>query len=205
MLKTKIYMRILAIADLHGFTLDEIDKIYRVNPKNIDLIVWLGDNDSYVIDKIRRKFEKIKQIGVLGNYETHDNLTKNKVLNIDKKYIEINEVGFVGFEGCFKENIDSYKYGYTQIESILTAFSLPKADVVISHTSPMGINQNKPTHPGLIGISDYIRIHKPKLVLHGHQHINKKTVRGKTTVIGVFGAQIIDSETMDNIVILGKK
>lgn len=197
-------MKILAIADLHGFTLDEIDKIYRVNPKNVDLVIWLGDNDSYVIEKIRTKFKDKKQIGVLGNYETHDNLTKNKILNIDKKYIEIENLSFVGFEGCFKENSNSYKYGYTQTESILTAFSLPKADVVVSHTSPMGINQNKPTHPGLIGISDYIKIHKPCLVLHGHQHINKKTIKGKTSVIGVFGAQIIDSETGDNIVILGK-
>lgn len=198
-------MKILGIADLHAFTLDEIEKINRLNTTNVDLVVWLGDNDSYVIKQLKEKFNNVEHIGVLGNYETHDNLTENNVLNIDKKIYSNQDLSFVGFEGCFLQNKNQYKYGYTQKDSIMTAFSLPKADVVISHTSPMGINQNKPTHPGLIGISDYIKIKKPRLVLHGHQHINKSTLtKDGTLVVGVFGAILIDSESLEYAEILKK-
>lgn len=199
-------MKILGIADLHGFTLDEIEKIYRLNPNNIDLVVWLGDNDSYVIKNIKKHLETVEQIGVLGNYETHDNLTENGILNINKRFIKNNGLSFVGFEGCYKENDDNrWIYGYSQKESITTAFKLPQADIVLSHTSPMGVNQNKPEHPGLIGISDYIKIHKPRLVLHGHQHINKTTLLNNgTLVVGIYGATIVDTDSLAIMNILRK-
>lgn len=199
-------MKILGIADLHGFTLDEIEKIYRLNPNNIDLVAWLGDNDSYVIKNIKEHLDKVNHIGVLGNYETHDNLTENGILNINRRFIKEQELSFVGFEGCYKEDNDNrWVYGYSQKQSITTAFKLPKADVVLSHTSPMGVNQNKPEHPGLIGISDYIKIHKPRLVLHGHQHINKTTLLNNgTLVVGIYGATIVDTDSLAIMNILRK-
>ena len=195
-------MNILAIADLHCYTLNKIENLFRINPNNIDLIVWLGDNDSYVIKKMKKKYKNIPQIGILGNYETYDNLTENNITNIDKTSYSINNLSFVGLSGCCKNNNRNFKYGYTQKDSILTTMGLPKADIFISHTSPMGVNIKKDDdfHCGLIGISDYIKLHNPSLCIHGHQHINKTTLlKNGTLVIGVFGASVIDTETLQSI------
>ena len=195
-------MNILAIADLHCYTLNQIENLFRLNSKNVDLIVWLGDNDNYVIKKMKKNYPDIPQIGVLGNYETYDNLTKNKILNIDKTKTEINGLSFVGLSGCCKNNNKNFRYGYTQKDSIITTLMMPKADIFISHTSPMNvhISKNDDFHCGLIGISDYIKFNTPRLCIHGHQHINKTTLlRNGTLVVGVFGASLIDSETLETI------
>jgi Icc-related predicted phosphoesterase len=195
-------MNILAIADLHCYTLNEIDNLFRVNKNNIDVIVWLGDNDNYVIKKMKQKYNDIPHIGILGNYETYDNLTKNHIENIDKIKTEINGISFVGLSGCCKNNNKNFRYGYTQKDSIITTLMMPKADIIISHTSPMGIHisKNDDFHCGLIGISDYIKLHSPRLCIHGHQHINKNTLlKNGTLVIGVFGATIIDTDSLQSI------
>lgn len=50
-------------------------------------------------------------------------------------------------------------------------------------------------HAGLAGIREYIKRHQPRYNTHGHQHINEISYLGKTMVIGVYGAKILDYET----------
>ena len=47
-------------------------------------------------------------------------------------------------------------------------------------------------HQGFAALADYIRRHSPKLLIHGHQHVNRESVVGATRVVGVFRSGVIE-------------
>jgi Icc-related predicted phosphoesterase len=40
-------------------------------------------------------------------------------------------------------------------------------------------------------MDDYIGRHAPRLLVHGHQHLNAETVVGGTRVVGAFGSMVM--------------
>lgn len=64
----------------------------------------------------------------------------------------------------------------------------PRVDVFVAHNSPRGIHERgDDTHQGFDGFLSYIEKNQPRYFIHGHQHLDKVTRIGDTTVIGVFG------------------
>jgi Icc-related predicted phosphoesterase len=69
---------------------------------------------------------------------------------------------------------------------------LPAVDILISHNSPAGVHERDgDTHQGFAALNDYIGRHAPRLVIHGHQHVNAETVVGGTRVVGAFGTMVM--------------
>ena len=69
----------------------------------------------------------------------------------------------------------------------------PAVDVFIAHNSPRGVHETDPdVHQGFQALRDYLVTHSPKLLVHGHQHVNRETRIGDTRVIGVYGHALID-------------
>lgn len=63
-------------------------------------------------------------------------------------------------------------------------------DVFIAHNSPRKIHdRDDGVHIGFDAFVRYIERAKPKLFIHGHQHVNIETSVGKTTVVGVYGSR----------------
>lgn len=79
--------------------------------------------------------------------------------------------------------------------------NLGKADIVISHNSPLSIHDSRDdgnndiAHLGFEGLNEYMRKHCPKYLIHGHQHINKTTNYLGVKVVGIYGASILDVDT----------
>jgi hypothetical protein len=70
---------------------------------------------------------------------------------------------------------------------------LPPVDVFVAHNSPAGVHErDQDVHQGFAALTDYIRRHTPRLMIHGHQHFNRETVVGRTRVVGVFGSRVDD-------------
>ena len=66
-------------------------------------------------------------------------------------------------------------------------------DIFISHKSPHGIHErDDAVHAGFDGLNAYIVRAKPKLLIHGYQHLDKETQIGQTRIIGVYGYKLID-------------
>jgi hypothetical protein len=42
-----------------------------------------------------------------------------------------------------------------------------------------------------MALTDYIGRHSPRLLIHGHQHVNRETRVGGTRVVGVFGSMVM--------------
>jgi Icc-related predicted phosphoesterase len=96
-----------------------------------------------------------------------------------------------GFNGSWR-----YKprgnFLYSQDEAAVLTGQLPPVDILVSHNSPQGVHERDgDTHQGFVALSDYIRRHKPRLVIHGHQHVSRETVVGGTRVVGVFGSMVV--------------
>ncbi|MFC1461393.1 hypothetical protein ACFLQR_02605 [Verrucomicrobiota bacterium] len=48
-------------------------------------------------------------------------------------------------------------------------------------------------HYGFDGLNSYITRAKPKVLIHGHQHVDCETTVAKTRVIGVHGHKMIET------------
>ena len=80
---------------------------------------------------------------------------------------------------------------YTQSESRNIGLMIPKADVLISHTSPY-LGEENPSHTGLIGVDYYIWENHPKYVLHGHHHSDSQCVISGTHVISLYRVHALE-------------
>ena len=82
-------------------------------------------------------------------------------------------------------------YDQWEVDEILSSF--PVVDILLSHNSPKGIHDREDgVHLGFDGLNAYIAKANPKLVIHGHQHVNDSTTVGETKVIGVYGHRMIE-------------
>lgn len=191
-------MKILTFADLHdGVTKEESDVLKALE---FDACIVLGDIERDSLIKIKDICGDRPIIGVEGNHDERDILENLNIKNVHNKIVELNGYKFLGFGGCLPYKPINGVYLHSQLEcSVLLGYA-PKADVLISHNSPFGIhdNQENIAHTGYKGIVEYMDRVKPKLCLHGHQHVNEITeLDNGTLVVGVYGARILDLSTLD--------
>ena len=108
------------------------------------------------------------------------------------------ELSFGGFNGSWKyKPRGHFLYEQSEVEQMLRSF--PAVDVFVAHNSPRGIHDKEDeVHVGFRAFVDYIHRAKPRLFLHGHQHVDIETLIGETRVVGVYGSkrlQIIGGNT----------
>lgn len=69
----------------------------------------------------------------------------------------------------------------------------PYVDIFIAHNPTESIHDIKDNvHNGFKAFREYIENVKPRLFLHGHSGMNKKSYLGETMVIAVFGKRVIN-------------
>ncbi len=196
-------MNILCIADIHVISEQNIQELINAINTPVDCIILLGDNPSNLIIQLKKLNKKI--FGIIGNHDTLNILEYNKIENIHGKCLEFNNIIFTGISGSNKYKNINFP-SLTQEESYHLASEMQKADILITHTSPYGYHEkNNDSHAGLSGILHYIKTHKPSYHFHGHQHINKistiQHINSKTTIVGIYGATIINilTDSIQNI------
>ena len=190
---------VLCFSDLGIFDEEKKDQITSaMNSHKISLIVLLGDmGDDEFLLRIKQLASGIRIVGVLGNHDDFDLYERFEIENINGQVVEHDGVKLAGLEGSIRYK-DSEFPSYTQDESIILSSQLTAADILISHTSPVNIHTHKGvSHMGLQGITNYLERYRPLLNLHGHQHTNVYSILPYgTAVVGVYGATVIDLQTM---------
>ena len=69
----------------------------------------------------------------------------------------------------------------------------PAVDILLSHNSPRGVHDREDQiHCGFDELRTYIDKARPKVLVHGHQHVDRETSVGETGVIGVYGHKVIE-------------
>jgi Icc-related predicted phosphoesterase len=180
-------MRLLAFAD-EAPPADAAELVALNDP---DAIVTLGDLDSAWIASLGAL--DLPCLGVHGN---HDGENELRTLGIQDVHLSLAEVGgwsFTGFEGCVRYGEGPHQY--TQEEAAGLVRGLPSADVLLCHSPPLGVNDERddPAHVGFSALRTWVTGHRPRYLLHGHTTPDprRRTHRlGATEVVWVRGASV---------------
>lgn len=172
-------MRILILADEEGLR-------FESGMQTADLLISCGDIPDPLILKAADLARCNQIFAVKGN---HDSSAAFPAPIVDL-HLAVHSVGglrFGGFNGAWKyKPRGHFLHEQAEVERALNTF--PAVDIFVGHNSPRLIHErDEDVHVGFVAFNNYIQRTKPRIVIHGHQHINKETWLGPTRVLGVFG------------------
>lgn len=177
-------MRLLVVADID-------DLKWRGGSGRADVLVSCGDVCDRLILQAAGAFRCQMVFAVKGNHDFPSPFP-NPIVDLHLSVSEHQGISFGGFNGSWKYKPRGH-FLYEQDEATDLLKDFPYVDVFISHNSPRGIHDKEDEiHTGFDALSEYIRMQKPKVLIHGHQHVNSETEVGGTRVIGVYGHRVIE-------------
>jgi len=174
-------MRILAVADFHGYQYRLNILLENIKKYSPELVIVCGDITQFGPGEVATNFLDqipVDTIAVPGNIDSLDVATaidKSKAKNISLKKIEKNKISFVGIGGDTISQSD-----VKTIEKLLD-----KQSVLVSHAPPHGF-QDKVFIGKHIGNKELRKIVdncKPRLVICGHIHENPGFTKNKYTTV----------------------
>jgi len=177
-------MRALVIAD-------DDDVLRQPVPGKCEVLIACGDLADAVILAVAERSGCSRILAVKGNHDSGAPFP-SPITDLHLDIVEISGLRFGGFNGSWKyKPRGHYLYEQDEVERLLRHF--PPVDVFITHNSPRWIHDREDdVHIGFAAFNSYLEHARPKLMLHGHQHVNRETVQGDTTLIGVFGLKPLD-------------
>ncbi|PLS19381.1 Ser/Thr protein phosphatase [Bacillus sp. M6-12] len=195
-------MKLLVFADLHFVDYFKWREFLNIDHNRFDAVLLLGDIDIMFLKSIKENFSDKPIAGVLGNHDYPGDLEYYEIPNLHGKTAKIGDCRLLGVEGCVR-----YKRGEAPIHEQEEIKELlrnsPAVNMVLSHNSPKGIHDKAGiAHEGYEGLIEYMDNHSPLFILHGHQHINKRTKYKNTTVLGLYGGVILDTDNATTEIVL---
>lgn len=177
-------MKILVLADIDEFH-------WNGGTGEADVLVSCGDTHDDVIVEAARAFNCRKVFAVKGNHDGGGPFHP-PVIDLHRRIEEFEGVRFGGLNGSWAyKPRGHFLYDQPQVEEFLRDF--PPVDVLISHNSPRGIHDRDDLiHIGFDGLRGYLERAKPRLLIHGHQHIDRETTVGPTRVLSVYGHRVVE-------------
>jgi hypothetical protein len=173
-------LNIIAIAD-------DDSLVGHIAPlSDVDLLLSLGDLYDVTLEKAIDLYAPEHVMAIRGNHCMDQPFP---VPTVDLHLQIVNRFGlnFGGFAGSWQyKRLGNHMYTQEQVYVLLKDF--PAVDIFIAHNSPRGIHERDTVnHQGFDAFLDYIDRVQPAYFLHGHQHCNTTSYRGKTRIIGVYG------------------
>jgi Icc-related predicted phosphoesterase len=178
-------MRVLALADAPPAIL----------PRDVDAVLWLGDLEPAWVEDLAEL--DVPKLGVHGNHDPPGRLAELGVTDVQLRVERLSGTTFTGFEGCPLYRPDGGPFQVAPDEAARRAAALPAADVLLTHTPPLGVNDepDDPAHTGFAALSGWVAEHEPRWLLHGHTHprpVGATRRIGPTRVVHVYGAAIVE-------------
>lgn len=181
-------MNLLILADMD-------DLHWRGGTGHADVLLACGDLSDSLILEAADAHECRRILAVKGNHDSPSPFT-SPIYDLHLQTVTLDNTVFGGVNGSWKyKPRGHFLYEQDEMDRMLADF--PRVDILISHNSPMGIHdKDDAIHTGFRALTDYIDRHQPRLVIHGHQHVNKLTQRGATQILGVYGHSIVSHESL---------
>jgi Icc-related predicted phosphoesterase len=197
-----------------------VDRLYSANVatnlSDVDLILGCGDLPYEYLEFLATAVN-IPLLYVPGNhdprYDERNPATHAEGCDyLDLQVMRVKGLNIAGLGGSIRYK-PSHPNQYTQSEmySRILRFT-PKLishllkngrilDITIAHSPPRGVHDdNDAAHIGFTALNDFIRVFKPRYLLHGHTMVYKSnlvppvTQVGATTVINVYPYRIFEVE-----------
>ena len=180
----EIRIRILALADTDGFH-------WKHGSGQADVVLSCGDVTDQVILEAADAHDSQTVFAVKGNHDSNAAFAP-PIVDLHLQAQGHAGFSFGGLNGSWKYKLRGhFLYDQWEVEEFLGAF--PPVDIFLSHNSPRGIHdQEDEVHFGFDGLNSYITRAKPKVVVHGHQHVDRETQVQDTRIIGVYGHKMIE-------------
>lgn len=180
-------MRILIIADI-----DDLHwRLGKGGPRHADLILSLGDVADQVILEASQAYNCPNIFAVKGNHDANTPFPY-PITDLHMTVRAFQGINFGGLNGSWRYKAKGpFLYDQSEVINFMAAF--PAVDVFISHNSPQGIHdRDDGVHCGFEGLTAYIKKAKPKMLVHGHQHVNSDSCLEETEIMGVYGFRILE-------------
>lgn len=178
-------MRILALADNDGFT-------WTGPSQAVDLVVSCGDVcDPLILGAAKACFAS-QAFAVKGNHDSNSPFPP-PITDLHLQIVTLpHGLRIGGFNGCWRYKPRGH-FLYGQDEAAILIQQFPPMDILITHNSPADVHEtDNHVHQGFVALSDCIQRHSPKLLIHGHQHVDRETVVGRTRAVGVYRTAVIE-------------
>lgn len=177
-------MKILVLSDIDDYH-------WQHGAGQADLTLSCGDIADQVILEAAEAYSCRKVFAVKGNHDTNMPFPC-PIVDLHLQVESYGGLKFGGLNGSWKYKPRGYYlYDDWEVEEFLSSF--PPVNIFISHNSPRGIHDTEDeVHYGFEGLLTYIQIAKPKLFIHGHQHVNTETKLEETRIIAVYGNKLIE-------------
>ncbi len=177
-------MKLLVLAD--------IDDLNWCGGKGrADALLALGDMADAVILQAAESWQCPAVLAVKGNHDS-DAPFPAPIVDLHLRAAARGGLSFGGLNGCFQyKPRGAFLYYQEEVEAFLESF--PAVDIFLSHNSPRGVHDREDeVHAGFNALNAYIERAAPRLLLHGHQHLERESLLGRTRVVGVFGWRVME-------------
>jgi uncharacterized protein len=177
-------MKLLVLADIDDFH-------WQGGSGQADALLALGDIADAVILQAAEAWQCPAVLAVKGNHDA-DAPFPAPIIDMHLHTVQLGGFSFGGLNGCWQYKPRGYfLYFQEEVEAFLATF--PTVDVFIAHNSPRRVHDREDEiHTGFSGLNTYIERVAPRLLLHGHQHLERETRVGSTRVVGVYGWKVIE-------------
>lgn len=177
-------MKMLILADID-------DLHWNHGEGDADLVLSCGDVFDQVILEAASAHSCAFILAVKGNHDADVPFTK-PIIDLHLSVYEWKGIRFGGINGSWRyKSRGPFLYDQEEVQKCLATF--PPVDVFLSHNSPRHIHDKEDAvHTGFEGLTAYIQRTKPRIVIHGHQHIDRETQLDDTRVIGVYEQRLIE-------------
>ncbi len=201
-------MNILAVSDR------VIDKLYSSNVKqsypDVELLIGCGDLPYYYLDFLVSALD-VPMVYVLGNHDQGPQYTADGGIltgvrggqNIHARAVQHEGVLIAGLEGSMRyRSYASLMYTENemrqQVSRLVPRLLLNRQrygrylDILVTHSPPFGVHDRPDrAHTGFKIFHTFIKMFKPRYLLHGHIHIyrqneTRETQVAETAVLNVY-------------------
>ncbi len=209
-------MKILAVSDR------VVDRLYSSDVKqkypDIDLLIGCGDLPYYYLDFLVSAMD-VPMVYVLGNHDHGPQYTADGGIltsvrggqHIHARSVHFKNVLIAGLEGSMRYRRHSpHMYTEAEMRQQVTRLA-PRLlinrqrygrylDILVTHSPPFGIHDRSDLpHTGFKSFLTFIKLFKPRYLLHGHIHVYRQNVPRvtkieETKVINIYPFRVLDYE-----------
>ena len=176
-------MNLLVIADDEGL-------LRSLPDVRADVLISCGDLPDELISTVAKRCGCERTLAVKGNHDASAAFPAG-ITDLHMQVVEVYGKTFGGFGGAWKyKPVGNHLFEQNEVEAALEGF--PRVDVFVAHNSPRMIHdRDDEVHLGFNSFLTYIDRTKPRLFLHGHQHVQAESTVGFTKVVGTYGWRML--------------
>ena len=155
-----------------------------------DVVISCGDLPDDIILRAAGQVRCSQILAVKGNHDGSGTFP-SPIIDLHLCTHRISGITFGGFCGAWKyKPRGNYLFEQFEVDRLLTEF--PQVDVFVAHNSPrMTHDRDDDVHLGFTAFVSYIQRARPRLFLHGHQHLQAESQLFNTHVVGTYGHKFI--------------